>query len=738
MKAYINGIINREELHLFWRDENDDLQTDIFPAEHIAFFKSNEVTAQMRRDWRVLSWTDAGGGWVRCKFKPGRWERDVPNKWTGGLGMWVPYREQACKEWGVDSYEADVSPLRRLMSDTGFSVAKPKRCYFDLETDSRVTIKEAIEGKARVLCWTARNHDGSVKQRCVLEVETDEDERRLLNEFWCFVDQYDQLTAWNLDSFDKEVILKRSKLLGVEVVRRLLWIDQMLAYIRHNISNSESGDEKQSFALDVVATNVLGYGKHDFDASKTYEAWAAGGAERQRMVDYCAQDTDLLPAIEDATGYLEITQAVAELCGIFTDSRALRPTAQVDGYMLRLGALQGHHFKTKWYSDDGHHVKFPGAFVMEPKAVGITKDVLCGDFASMYPSIIITWNLSPDAKDPSGNCVSPSNGVRTSELRTGIMSFALKGLLGKRKELKAAGNKRGEKAVKIVANSFYGVLGNKHSRFYDIELCEATTQNGAWLIKVTIEEAEKRGWKAIYADTDSLFVIGPTEDEFRTFLSWCNTDLYRSLTRAQGVRECVLSIAYDKGYDHIVFTAAKRYVAKEKGKDKPVVKGLEVKRGDTNKLARELQKQVVDMIASGNFETGAYERLLIEYRERVATEPLSRDFVVITKSVGELDEYDSNPPQLRIAEILKERGQDIRPGTRVGYVIIDGYASPKKIIPAEDYTGCEVDRDALWNQAIYPASQRLLEAAFPLGPWSRWLRKGRPKVRHDPRQGVLF
>lgn len=738
-RQYINGIIARDTLELYYRDDTGELMYDEFPAEQSAFFKSNEITASMRRDPRVERWVDESGGWVRCVFKAGYYDKTAPNKWNGGLGMWIPYRELACKEWGVQSYEGDVSPLRRLMSDKGFQVAKPRRAYFDIETDSRCTIEEALAGQARILCWTMCNEDRTEKYIGVLNVDTDADEERLLNEFWVAASRYDQLAGWNSDDFDKPVIRERTKLRGLQWIRRLLWIDHMQAYKRHNISNAESGEEKQSFALDNVATNVLGFGKHDFDASKTWEAWAADGEERARMVKYCMQDTELMPQIEAETGYLDITQSVAELCGIFPDSRALKPTAQVDGYMLRLGIEQAIHFKTKWYEGEQlHHVAFPGAFVMEPQVHGITHNVMCGDFSSMYPSIIITWNLSPDAKDPQGQCVSPSNGVRTSEVRDGIMSYALRGLLAKRKELKAAGNKRGEKAVKIVANSFYGVLGNKYSRFYDIELCEATTQNGVWLIKTTITEAEKRGYKVIYSDTDSIMVTGPSEEEFREFLTWCNTKLYPELTSKQGVRECLMSIAYDKGFDHIVFTAAKRYVAKQMGKEKPVIKGVEYNRGDINKLGRMLQKQVIDLIVAGEQDVGVYEKLVSQTREKVATEPLSREFVTVSKSIEDLDDYDSNPPQLRVAEILKSRGQDVRPGTRISYVVIDGYSSPKKVIPAEDYTGEEVDRDALWNHGIYPATKRLLDAAFPYGPWARWLRKGKPKIRHNPKQLGLF
>lgn len=737
MKRYLNGYSVRDDLHLFYRDDNGKLQRDIVPGEQVAFFHSNEVTSVMRRDKRILRHTTDQHGYTRFVFKSGYWDPDRPNKWSGKPGMWVPYREQVCKEWGVQSYEGDVSPLRRYLSESSAGIATPNRCYLDIETDSRGRIEDMVAGHARILCWTVCNHDRTKKYRGWLNDWSDEAERQLLNELWTVLAEYDQAVGWNIDGFDKPVIRERTRLLCPDNWdRRILWMDHMLAYKRHNIASAESGDEKQSFALDVVATNELGFGKHDFDASKTYEAWLAGD---QRLIEYCMQDTELMPQLEDKTGYLALTQTICELCGIFPETKALNPTQQVDGFMLRLGHELGVHFKTKWYDDNQiAHQPFPGAFVMEPQSQGITKDVLCGDFSSMYPSIIITWNLSPDVKDPDGLCISPSNGCRTSEKRTGIMALALKRLLLTRKELKAAGNERGEKAVKIVANSFYGVLGNKYSRFYDIELCEATTQNGAWLIKLTIAEAEKRGWRAIYADTDSIFCIGPTEQEFREFLKWCNEDLYPRLTREQGCKDCCLSIAYDKGFEHIVFTAAKRYVAKQRGEDKPVIKGLEYKRGDINKIARDLQKTVIYMIAAGETSTPAYEKLISEYREKVAVASLDRDLVVITKSVNDLDSYDSNPPQLRIAEILKERGHDIKEGTRVSYVIIDGYSSPKKVIPAEDYTGGEVDRDALWNHSVYPATRRLLEAAFPQGPWARWQRKGKPKIKHDPRQLGLF
>jgi len=61
-------------------------------------------------------------------------------------------------------------------------------------------------------------------------------------------------------------------------------------------------------------------------------------------------------------------------------------------------------------------------------------------------------------------------------------------------------------AVKIIMNSFYGVLGSQGCRFFDPRIAGSITRTGHWLLNFSREFIEGKGFKVIYGDTDSLFV----------------------------------------------------------------------------------------------------------------------------------------------------------------------------------------------------------------------------------------
>jgi hypothetical protein len=110
------------------------------------------------------------------------------------------------------------------------------------------------------------------------------------------------------------------------------------------------------------------------------------------------------------------------------------------------------------------------------------------------------------------------------------------------------------------------------------------------------------------------------------------------------------------------------------------------------------------------------------------------------------DGGESVPAHVRVGNILKERGREVREGTRIEYVVTDGSTSPMTVIPAEDYTGAEADRFYLWENLVYPPTRALLEVAFPPADergipdpehdWSRWA-KVRPKRDRRVLEGQL-
>src|SRR5258707_2635364 len=511
MNQAIHAYYSRADIVLVDRNASGARLETRVPAVYSSYPKApSDLTNRLINHHRALG-NIAGlsivGDWHRLDWK----DRDTRMAGTALDGLLA--------KAGAVHYEADVNPIRRYMSDNPVSIAKPRRAYIDIETDSRVSFKLALEGAARVLCWAMVDEAGN-RQSALLEHDTDAAERILLKKFWRTCQPFDQLIAWNGDYFDFSILKMRSELLGLKPNhRQYLYLDHLLVYKRQSIGSSESGEDRTSYKLESVAQVTLGEGKHDVDGSKTWEYWSAGWDSRIKLLHYCLQDTDLLRRIEEKTGYIEMSHAIAEVCNLFPDSHALKPTVQIDGYMLRIGAQRNIHFPTRYFDEQIERKKFKGAFVKDPTARGITKSVHVADFASLYPSIIVSFNMSPETKrtgnEPAGTpfCKLPTTGVEYRTDVSGILSGALKDVMGLRKSWNDAqatfppetpqwhDAKRRSAANKIAANSFYGVMGTPYSRFFDLEIAESTSTTGAWLINKTIEAAEARGMQAIYGDS---------------------------------------------------------------------------------------------------------------------------------------------------------------------------------------------------------------------------------------------
>lgn len=599
-----------------------------------------EVLRALRSSRNVVGLTKEGEKWIRIAWRTKQAREEACDPDRG----WFAQQK-------IPTYEADVPVVRRWMTDHGIQIQRPRRVYLDIETCGRVPIAEKED--SRILCWTlATERDASsanIVAQGMLEADTLDAERQLLAGFWHAIERFDQVLAWNGDMFDFPVVFERSRRAGIQVdARRWLWLDHLELFRRMNVSASESGEEKQSLALEAVSQSVLKEGKMPgFAAAEMFSSWQAGGERRARLHEYNARDVELECRIESTTGYVELLQTVCEATGIVPDTYGVQPMPQVESYMFRLGKEHGVHFPTRRRTYGGMG-QFEGAYVMEPTLKGIGRDVHVADFASMYPSIVQTFNMSPDtipepvASDddyylekllsdepiararPAGVAIAPRTHVEFLQEPTGILALALDSLLGLRKEWSAkqaslapgtpawveAG--RRSSAYKITANSFFGVAGASSSRIFDRRVAESITQAGVWLIQETIRAAEAAPWgfRIIYADTDSLFAVGCTTERFREFVAWCNSVLYPRLVAELGCRRNTIKLAYEKQFDRIVFGGAKRYVgryAQYKGSaatedSKPEIKGFEYKRGDVSRLARRMQAEVIDLLLGGGVE----------------------------------------------------------------------------------------------------------------------------------------
>lgn len=766
----INAYRNESTIVAFFRDDAGVLTTKKFPAPFTMFLKQEDVDSDMMRVLKTSSGVSSitkEDQWLRINARS--WDH-LHNASTKGLAA-----------YGLKTYEADVSPIRRWLIEGGYEIARPKRVYLDFEADSRVPFDKKEE--ARILCWSLVDEEGKITTR-VLSEDTDVDEAEILKELWVCLEEYDQVLAWNGDRYDFPLLEARTKLHNLRCdYRRLLWLDQLVLFRRMNTGSAESGDEKQSLALNAVATALLGEGKHDVDASKAWQMWEAGGEDREKLVKYCEQDTKLLPRIEAKTGYTELLQTLCDVCRVFPDSRGLNPTQQVEAFLLSLAWKRGRKFAT-WHRreeirEDADPYK--GAYVMDPTCKGIVRDVHVADFARLYPSIIMSWNMSPEtwipavkqktrpkymvntpaSEDvPQGSCIAPGTKANFMNEPQGVLPAAVAEMLRLRKEWdkkKAAAapgsqewteaNRRST-AYKIAANSFYGVIGSPFSRFFVREVAESVALSGVWLIKETIKAASAHGMETIYGDTDSLFVIGASKTKFENFVEWCNSELYPKLLKERGCTRNEISLAYEKAFDRFVIVSKKRYAARYlhyKGtastdKSKHEIKGLEYKRGDSVRFARQFQASIVDKLLTKECDDPVQcEQIVREWRSKILNDNLELEQVVLSKRLSkELDDYsrrskkDGTPmaqlPHVELARKMKESGQDVGSGIRIAYVVVDGSSSPIRVVAAEQWDGV-LDRFYLWEDLVWPPTQRLLEAAFPTHDWAQWTKVRPKKVR---------
>lgn len=695
---------------------------------------------------------------------------DVPGYLRVSCRRWDERKQQIADltRRGIPTFEGDVSPLRRYISDhPGVSIAKPRRAFYDIETDSRISFRDAREGAARVLCWCVRT-GGETRTGMLLE-DTPAAERELLRSYWRAVADADCLLAWNGDFFDRPVLEARSRLLGClpAYLQRWQFLDHMALFRRFNLNSATDGDEKASLKLDDVGEALVGHGKQPFDSSKTWEAWQAGGDRRAELLQYNIADVILMEAIEEKTGYIDQFEAICETTLILPDSRGLKPTTQVDGFMLRLGPSRGIRRKTMDYDHLPPEHKFRGAYVMKPPQFkGIVKDVHVVDFASLYPALIMSFNMSADTIDPNGSIRCPSVKTRFTSEREGLLPLAVAEAGNIRKkwrdldktlepgspeQIYAAGMSMG---AKVFRNSFYGVATSIYSPYYSAELGEAITQTGAYFTsEVVIPAIRKQGWHPGYGDTDSSLFTGGTSAEVEMFVDHCNCELFPAIMKDLGCVSNHMSLEYEKQFVRMVISSAKKYAGVIKTKDGSLLKirGLELKRGDAARLARELQKEIVTMIVRDGEESPETILEVVKRHQRhVLHDPLPVRDVQLSKSIrGSLEGYaNQNIPHVRVAKELESRGAEVGDGTRIAFVIANGATSRfqneeggLRCIPAEDYrpdppgNPMDADRFWLWEKMVFPPTLRFLQAAFPEADWTE-LESVRPKVSSFARRYI--
>jgi DNA polymerase-2 len=440
------------------------------------------------------------------------------------------------------------------------------------------------------------------------------------------------------------------------------------------------------FTLEHVAHEILGRGKKI----------AKGGdplAEIRRMfvedpdalAAYNLEDCRLVLDIFDRADLVGFAMERARLTGLSMDRQGGSVAAFDHLYLPRL------HRRGVVAPDVAREVAVvasPGGYVLD-SVPGLYRDVLSFDFRSLYPSIIRTFRIDPLGLFQPGEDPLPGEEGATFARDGAILPELIETLHDARSQAMAAHNEALSRAIKIVMNSFYGVLGTPGCRFFDARLPTSITRRGHAVIERARAFFVERGHTVLYGDTDSLFVhleetqVAQSESDMRARGQALAAELTRLL--AEEIRRALdieshLELRFESHYLRFLMPTTrgtergskKRYaglVRKGRGEVSLVVRGLEAVRTDWTPLARRVQRELLRRV----FLDEPFEPWLQEVARDLAGGRLDDELIYRKRLRQNLADYASEaaPPHVRAAR-MREGARDGEQGgaaTEVEYVM---------------------------------------------------------------------
>ncbi|MFU8813713.1 MAG: DNA polymerase II [Pseudomonadales bacterium] len=548
----------------------------------------------------------------------------------------------------------------------------------------------------------------------------------------------DVLTGWNVVDFDLAVLARVAERVG-----QPLCLGRDQDGVRIRAANGYFGSASASIAgrlvldgiallrgafvrtddysLDAVARQVLGEGKALEGANHDRLAEILGNYRHDlpAFARYARTDARLPLAILERLDLVTLAFARSRLTGM-TPDRVAASIASFDFLYLAALRKRRHAAPTLRAVAARTHTVQAGGHVLEPR-VGLHEQVWVFDFKSLYPSLIRTFNI-----DPMGFVAAPgdmtTNATTDEDLivlenavgfrrQPGILPAMLDDLFPRREAAKRSGDAVAAQAIKILMNSFYGVLGTPACRFHNPAIANAITAQGRHFLKWSQAWFEARGYQVLYGDTDSLFVRS-NQAEARSAVALAerlvqelNADL-RSYVAARWRVDSALELQFEKLYVRLLLPsvrhgsagARKRYAGQRYGGPPGEVEfvGMEVVRRDWTALAKLVQRELHQRL----FADKPLDAYLLEVVSALRRGELD-ELLVYRKGLRKpVEAYTANTPP----HVAAARKSARAPGRIVAYVMT--MAGPEPL----DARTAPVDREHYLQRQVRPVAEPVLQS----------------------------
>ena len=480
----------------------------------------------------------------------------------------------------------------------------------------------------------------------------------------------DIVTGWNTKMFDIPYLANRiHRTLGEDMVKKLSpWGmvrqrkvhtkmgQDAIVYDLEGISQLDYYDlfqkfgkltygEQESYKLDHIAYSVLGEKKLSYEEYGSLHALYKH--DYQKFIDYNIKDVDLVDQLENKMGL--ITLALTMAFKAKSNFESTFGTTNIWDAVIYNALLKNDVVVPP--KENKPKSSIVGGYVKEP-VVGAHNWVTSFDLASLYPNIIVQYNMSPETLSwidgDDGDFAHAANGTKYRKDIQGIIPKVIKQFYGdrvdaKQKMLKAQKEylesptkklanditifDNQQMAVKILMNSLYGAMANKYFRYFDLNIAEAITTSGQRAVKcaeeaVNNEMQEILGTKEDYViaiDTDSVYInmeslvnlhqpVNPVKflDRVCQHFEKAISKAYTNLAEETGAYENRMKMEREVIADRGIWMAKKRYILNVHNSEgvqysEPKLKmmGIEAIKSSTPEIVRDKFKEIFRVIIEG-------------------------------------------------------------------------------------------------------------------------------------------
>ncbi|MFN1515186.1 DNA polymerase II [Vibrio owensii] len=515
------------------------------------------------------------------------------------------------------------------------------------------------------------------------------DEKALLDALIAWFKQFDPdvIVGWNVIDFDFRLLHKRAEWHNMKL---MLGRADQPSFFRSSAQSQQGfisipgrvvldGIDTlktatyhfRSWSLESVSQELLGEGKEIHNVhDRMDEINRMYRSDKPSLAKYNLQDCVLVNKIFEHTHLLDFAIERSRLTGVELDRVGGSVAAFTNLYLPqihRAGYVAPNLHPENWIAS-------PGGYVMD-SIPNLYDSVLVLDFKSLYPSIIRSFLIDPmglveglqlEIGKAEDEAVPGFRGGQFHRSKHFLPEMIEK-LWAARDVAKKNNEKAFSQAIKIIMNSFYGVLGSSGCRFFDTRLASSITMRGHEIMKQTKVLIEDKGYQVIYGDTDSTFVslngaYGQADadkigNELVDYINqWWNDHL-----RSEYNLNSILELEYETHYRKFLMPtirgaetgSKKRYAGLigEGEQERIIFKGLESARTDWTPLAQRFQNTLYQMIFHGE-DPSDYVREMVE---KTNAGEFDDQLVYQKRLRRKLHEYQKNiPPQVRAARLADD------------------------------------------------------------------------------------